>query len=193
MNTSRLIIISVITVALALVLNIAAFFIAGNRAPLAGTSLAPAASQNVEGFCFVRNRNRGEVVVKTTYLECLFGGFGGSQWCQDIGISKCYFPLGAEQNQSTLPTQPTGQTPQTPVEQSPAEDERPGGYLNEPFGGWSEPGYCLANDQRQFDIFEYEGAIDCIEKVPEGQACDYLNECFADQRSLVDYLQQFTQ
>jgi hypothetical protein len=160
------------------------------------STLPPNVTTIQEGYCYIEPPTREQIVYKTTFPNC-FGQGGGDFWCDDIVFGRCYFSpdfFPAELTAHEIPVAPTGE-PSGQVEPPVLTDqpeERPSGYLNDPFGAWQEPGYCLAEGSRQFDIFQYEDAIDCIEKVPEGQACDYQNECFADQRSLVDYLQQFT-
>lgn len=62
------------------------------------------------------------------------------------------------------------------------------GYANAPFGNWSEPGYCLENGKKVFDVYDFDQSIDCFEKVSNPEMCDYTNECFKDQKSWIKYL-----
>jgi hypothetical protein len=195
MSNRVLLIIAIVMGALALLVN-GLYFVGARRVTTAVATPTPDVQAKV-GICYTQGPGRDSIVQKANYVDCFVGGLEGVFWCEGTGVVRCYESPALEV-EAEVPTsgttQPTNQSLPSQQDQQPGtEPERPGGYLNDPFGAWSEPGYCLANDQRQFDIFEYEQAIDCIEKVPEGQACDYLNECFADQRSLVDYLQGFTQ
>lgn len=191
-----------LVVLMILVAVMAIGFHAGALINQRASTAALQSAQPLSGYCFTESVTGGMVTAKIDAEGC-FSALGGSYWCDGIGYARCVFPENRIDRSTSStnsqhptpvpsPSEPTGGNVAPPTVESP-EVERPGGYLNDPFGVWSEPGYCLANGSKQFDLFEYTEAIDCIEKVTDGEACDYENNCFTDERALVNYLKTFSQ
>ena len=198
MNTRRLVIILASIFGVALVLTGGYFINAQAR-----TQAVIDATFAAEGYCFIPSASGAMLTEKTTPDIC-FSELDASYWCQGLGetfciendalISVSQDPVAPPPDaHTTVPSSPASepQQPTTPPAEQPVVEEDPNAYINEPFGDRTEPDLCLNNDKRFYESYDYEDSIKCFTTAQEDevrQVCDYLGECFEDERAYVDYL-----
>src|SRR3990172_2698538 len=136
------------------------------------------------GGAYLYIRNVGTIAVETAGAGTCFDEKG-----LPIVVSTrsdCLEILGGDLWLASGPTITSGTPTPTPAASTPPPTAP--SYLSDPFGNWTEPGRCLSGGKREFFLYEYEQALDCFAKVEDPLVCDYLNECFSDQKSLDAYL-----